>query len=75
MVLCINIGCLLIYRYFQGTREIRAYDASRVGTLALEAVLVGCFVYLALHKPYGGLQRPADRPADAAAPGERVAGS
>ena len=60
--LCINIGCLLIYRYFQGTREIRAYDASRVGTLALEAVLVGCFVYLALHNPYGGLQRPG-RPA------------
>src|SRR5207244_6574799 len=50
---CINIGCLLIYRYFQGTREIRAYYTSRAGTLVLEAILVACFVYLAAHKPYG----------------------
>src|SRR5207247_3145294 len=50
---CINIGCLLIYRYFQGTKEIRDYHTSRTGTLALEAILVACFVYLALHKPYG----------------------
>jgi hypothetical protein len=50
---CINIGCLLIYRYFQGTKEIRAYHTSRTGTLVLEALLLACFVYLALHKPYG----------------------
>ena len=50
---CINIGCLLIYRYFQGTKEIRAYYTSRAGTLALEAVLLACFIYLAAHKPYG----------------------
>ncbi len=50
---CINIGCLLIYRYFQGTKEIRAYHTSRAGTLVLEFILVACFVYLALHKPYG----------------------
>src|SRR5881296_90232 len=50
---CINIGCLLIYRYFQGTKEIREYHTSRVGTLLLEAILLACFVYLALHKPYG----------------------
>jgi amino acid permease-like protein len=50
---CINIGCLLIYRYFMGTKEIRDYHTSRAGTLALEAILVACFVYLALHKPYG----------------------
>jgi len=50
---CINIGCLLIYRYFQGTKEIRDYHTSRAGTLALEVILVACFVYLALHKPYG----------------------
>ena len=50
---CINIGCLLIYRFFQGTKEIREYYTSRAGTLALEFVLVGCFVYLALHRPYG----------------------
>src|SRR5438445_8540813 len=50
---CINVGCLLIYRYFQGTKEIREYHTSRVGTLLLEAILLACFVYLALHKPYG----------------------
>ncbi len=50
----INIGCLLIYRFFMGTKEIRGgYVTSRAGTLALEAMLVACFVYLALHKPYG----------------------
>lgn len=50
----INIGCLLIYRYFMGTKEIAGgYKTSRVGTLAFEAVLVACFVYLAAHKPYG----------------------
>ncbi len=50
---CINIGCLLIYRYFQGTKEIRDYHTSRAGTLALETILLACFFYLALHKPYG----------------------
>ena len=44
---CINIGCLLIYRFFQGTKEIRDYYTSRAGTLLLEFVLVACFVYLA----------------------------
>jgi amino acid transporter len=50
---CINIGCLLIYRYFQGTKEIRDYHTSRAGTLVLELILVACFVYLAAHRPYG----------------------
>src|SRR5213594_2622018 len=50
---CINIGCLLIYRYFQGTKEIREYHTSRAGTLVLEAILVACFIYLAAHRPYG----------------------
>jgi amino acid transporter len=50
---CINVGCLLIYRWFRGTKEIAAYHTSRVGTLLLECVLVSCFVYLAFHKPYG----------------------
>jgi hypothetical protein len=51
---CINVGCLLIYRYFQGTTEIRGgYVTSRAGTLALEALLLVCFAYLAVHKPYG----------------------
>jgi hypothetical protein len=50
---CINIGCLLIYRWFQGTKEIRAYHTSRVGTAILEFILVCCFLYLAYEKPYG----------------------
>ncbi len=51
---CINVGCLLIYRFFMGTKEIHGgYVTSRAGTLVLEIVLVACFVYLALHKPYG----------------------
>jgi len=50
---CINAGCLLIYRFFRGTKEIRDYYTSRAGTLLLEAILVACFVYLAVHKPYG----------------------
>ena len=50
---CINIGCLLIYRYFQGTKEIGEYYTSRAGTLVLEFMLVACFVYLAAHRPYG----------------------
>src|SRR5262249_46076070 len=49
---CINIGCLLIYRFFQGTKEIREYHTSRAATLVLEFILVACFIYLALHKPY-----------------------
>lgn len=50
---CINVGCLLIYRFFRGTRDIREYYTSRTATVLLEAILVACFVYLALHKPYG----------------------
>jgi len=50
---CINIGCLLVYRFFMGTKDIRAYYTSRAGTLALEFILVACFIYLAIHKPYG----------------------
>lgn len=50
---CINIGCLLIYRFFQGTKEILPYYTSRSGTLILEALLIACFVYLAAHRPYG----------------------
>jgi hypothetical protein len=50
---CINIGCLLLYRYFRGTAEIRDYYTSRIGTVVLEALLICCFVYLAMHKPYG----------------------
>jgi hypothetical protein len=50
---CLNIGCLLIYRYFMGTKEVRDYSTSRPMTLALEVILIACFVYLAAHRPYG----------------------
>lgn len=49
----INLGSLLIYRYGTGTKEIRAYNTSRLGTLGLFVLLVGCFVYLGMTKPYG----------------------
>ncbi|HEX9655899.1 MAG TPA: amino acid permease [Bacteroidota bacterium] len=49
----INMGCLLIYRYFTGTKEIREYHTSRTGTLFIFVILVSCFVYLVYDKPYG----------------------
>jgi hypothetical protein len=49
----INMGSLLIYRYFQGTKDVRAYSTSRSGTLLLFLVFLSCFLYLAYHKPYG----------------------
>lgn len=51
----INIGSLLIYRYSKGTKESRAYNTSRLGTLVIFVFLVSCFVYLAYNKPYGTL--------------------
>jgi len=49
----INMGCLLIYRYKIGTKEIREYYTSRVGTLFMFVILVSCFAYLMYEKPYG----------------------
>jgi amino acid transporter len=50
---CINMGSLIIYRYFMGTKEVIHYFTSRVGTLILWVILVSCFIFLALDKPYG----------------------
>ncbi|MDH4069374.1 MAG: APC family permease [Ignavibacteria bacterium] len=50
---CINIGSLLIYRFSTGTKEIRAYNTSRIGTLFIFLVLISCFVYLAAVRPFG----------------------
>lgn len=50
---CINMGALLIYRYFTGTKEVLPYYTSRVGTLILWIILVSCFVFLAIDKPHG----------------------
>ncbi len=49
----INMGSLLYYRYFTGTKEIRAYHTSRIGTAVLFVILLSCFVYLGMSKPYG----------------------
>ena len=49
----INMGSLLYYRYFTGTKEIREYHTSRFGTLVLFVILLSSFVYLGMSKPYG----------------------
>jgi amino acid transporter len=49
----INMGSLLYYRYFTGTKEIRDYHTSRTGTLVVFIILLACFVYLSMSKPYG----------------------
>jgi amino acid transporter len=50
---CINLGALLIYRYFKGTKEVIHYNTSRLGSLILWIILVSCFAFLAYDKPYG----------------------
>lgn len=50
---CINLGSLLIYRYFTGTKEVVPYYTSRIGTLILWIILMGCFIFLAIDKPHG----------------------
>ena len=49
---CINIGSLILYRYFMGTAEGMTYYTSRLGTLILWIILVSCFVFLAIDKPH-----------------------
>ncbi len=49
----INLGSLLIYRYTTGTKEIREYNTSRIGTLFIFIILLSCFLYLAYNKPAG----------------------
>ena len=49
---CINLGCLLIYRYSMGTTEIE-YHTSRLGTLCLWIILISCFGFLAVVKFHG----------------------
>lgn len=47
----INMGSLILYRYFKGKSEGMTYSTSRIGTLLLFIVLVSCFVFLAIDKP------------------------
>ena len=49
---CINVGGLIIYRYFKG-RTDRHYYTNRLGTIILWVILVSCFIFLALDKPHG----------------------
>jgi amino acid transporter len=48
---CINMGSLIIYRYFTGTKDVQYYT-SRGGTLALWIILIGCFIFLAIDKTH-----------------------
>jgi hypothetical protein len=48
---CINMGSLIIYRYFKGKGEGITYSTSRLGTLILWVILVSCFIFLAIDKP------------------------
>ncbi|WAC08642.1 MAG: amino acid permease [Thermodesulfobacteriota bacterium] len=50
---CINMGSLLIYRYFRGTKEVIHFNTSRLVTLVMWVVFVSCFVFLANKKPHG----------------------
>ena len=50
---CINMGALIIYRYFTGSKEVIQYNTSRLGTLVLSVILLSCFLFLAYDKPYG----------------------
>jgi len=49
---CINMGSLIIYRYFMGTAEGMTYHTSRLGTLVLFIILVSCFIFLAVDKSH-----------------------
>jgi hypothetical protein len=49
---CINMGSLIIYRYFMGTKEVIVFDQPP-GDLPFFIVLTSCFGFLAWDKPYG----------------------
>lgn len=58
----INMGCLLYYRFKEGTNltdgdgkvvEAEKYNTSRFGTLMLFLLLLGCLIYLSTTKPVG----------------------
>ena len=51
---CINMGALIIYRYFMGTKDVK-YFTSRLGTLILWIILVSCFAFLAYDKHHATL--------------------
>jgi len=48
----INMGCLILYRYFKGKSEGMTYSTNRLVTLLLFIILVSCFIFLAIDKPH-----------------------
>jgi amino acid transporter len=52
---CINMGSLILYRYFKGKAEGMTYSTSRLVTLILWIILISCFVFLAIDKPHATL--------------------
>ena len=49
----INTGSLIVYRYFQGTKDIQRYFTHRSVTIVLFVILLACLLYLSYEKPYG----------------------
>ena len=49
----INMGSLLVYRYFQGTKEVEKYFTHRSVTLIVFLIILSCLIYLAFMKPDG----------------------
>ena len=50
---CINMGSLIIYRYFMGTKEVIHFYTSRLVTLIMWIIFVSCFFFLAIKKLHG----------------------
>src|SRR4030043_1729423 len=50
---CINMGSLIIYRYFMGTKEVVQFNTSRTITLVMWIIFMSCFIFLASMKPHG----------------------
>jgi amino acid transporter len=50
---CINMGTLIIYRYFMGTKEVIHFNTSRLMTLIMWVIFVSCFTFLAIKKLHG----------------------
>ena len=49
---CINLGALLVYRYFMGTVEIQFFT-NRLVTLVMWIIFISCFFFLAEQKWHG----------------------
>ncbi len=49
----INMGSLIIYRHFMGTKEVLQYYTNRLGTVLLFLIFLSCFGFLAWMKPHG----------------------